>query len=399
MQYDQYYKKNGQALLPVRWMAPECLRDGKFLTESDRWSFGVVMWEVFTLARIPYPGKSNQEVYEGVIMGLRMSQPNGCPLEVYEMMRKCWMPEPKDRPSFDIMAMELQHLSNAKKLDSEGTPFDPGAGVDGIHQVKVEEEYTMEDIGDAAEMHPDAARLTAKSMGSAPDGDDGNESGESEDGSYIQPPSLDYVPVAMQGKRSSTTNSYVPIDSQSNVKQLSAISDRLTYAPLGRPSSIGSASSYEYMPRPGERVDFTINSKGSGIVPVSPLASSAQAAVAANSDYVPVEAQRKSGTTASTYVPVEMQGNDSSANASYVPVEMQGRGSNTSYVPVEMQGGKPGSAASSQASVSHVPIDASSHPPQSPTTPAGGDFEYTMPNTYIEVEAQSAPSGKKTGKK
>ena len=60
------YRKNGEALLPVRWMAPECLHKGRFDTATDVWSMGIVMWEIVTFASMPYPGLSNQEVYEKV---------------------------------------------------------------------------------------------------------------------------------------------------------------------------------------------------------------------------------------------------------------------------------------------------------------------------------------------
>ncbi|NXI48635.1 IGF1R factor, partial [Rynchops niger] len=57
-----YYRKGGKGLLPVRWMSPEALKDGIFNTQSDVWSFGVVLWEIATLAEQPYQGMSNEQV-------------------------------------------------------------------------------------------------------------------------------------------------------------------------------------------------------------------------------------------------------------------------------------------------------------------------------------------------
>ncbi len=64
--YLDYRKRNGEALLPVRWMAPESLQKGVFDSTTDMWSFGIVMWEIATYANMPYPGLTNQEVYEKV---------------------------------------------------------------------------------------------------------------------------------------------------------------------------------------------------------------------------------------------------------------------------------------------------------------------------------------------
>lgn len=52
-----YYKKETKGLLPVRWMAPESLSDGVFTTDSDVWSYGIVLWEIATLAEQPYQGE------------------------------------------------------------------------------------------------------------------------------------------------------------------------------------------------------------------------------------------------------------------------------------------------------------------------------------------------------
>ncbi|NXA22940.1 IGF1R factor, partial [Ibidorhyncha struthersii] len=62
-----YYRKGGKGLLPVRWMSPEALKDGIFNTQSDVWSFGVVLWEIATLAEQPYQGMSNEQVLRFVM--------------------------------------------------------------------------------------------------------------------------------------------------------------------------------------------------------------------------------------------------------------------------------------------------------------------------------------------
>ncbi|XP_013793832.2 tyrosine-protein kinase transmembrane receptor Ror-like, partial [Limulus polyphemus] len=59
-----YYRVQSKSLLPVRWMPPESVLYGKFTTESDVWSFGVVLWETFSYGLQPYYGYNNQEVID-----------------------------------------------------------------------------------------------------------------------------------------------------------------------------------------------------------------------------------------------------------------------------------------------------------------------------------------------
>lgn len=95
-----YYRKGGKGLLPVRWMSPESLKDGVFTTHSDVWSFGVVLWEIATLAEQPYQGLSNEQVLRFVMEGGLLDKPDNCPDMLFELMRMCWQYNPKMRPSF-----------------------------------------------------------------------------------------------------------------------------------------------------------------------------------------------------------------------------------------------------------------------------------------------------------
>merc|ERR1712071_421411 len=100
-----YYRKGGKGLLPVRWMAPESLRDGVFTSQCDVWSFGVVLWEMATLASQPYQGLSNEQVLKYVMDGGVMERPERCPDRLYDLMKTCWYYQAKHRPTFlDIIA-------------------------------------------------------------------------------------------------------------------------------------------------------------------------------------------------------------------------------------------------------------------------------------------------------
>ncbi|XP_041525004.1 megakaryocyte-associated tyrosine-protein kinase isoform X1 [Microtus oregoni] len=102
--------------LPVKWSAPEALKNGRFSSKSDVWSFGVLLWEVFSYGRAPYPKMSLKEVSEAVEKGYRMEPPDGCPASVHTLMGSCWEAEPARRPPFRKIAEKL-----GRELRSAGT--------------------------------------------------------------------------------------------------------------------------------------------------------------------------------------------------------------------------------------------------------------------------------------
>lgn len=107
-----YYRKGTKGFLPVRWMAPESLKDGVFSSSSDIFSYGVVIWEMATLASQPYQGLTNDQVLRYVIEGGVMERPENCPDKLYELMRRCWQHRPSARPTFmDIITMLLPDTS------------------------------------------------------------------------------------------------------------------------------------------------------------------------------------------------------------------------------------------------------------------------------------------------
>ena len=110
-----YYFMSAHAILPIRWMAKECFY-GKFSAKTDVWSFGVTMWEVFTLGKdIPYEDMDDSEVVaDASDEGNRqlLKKPKDCPDDVYEVMMLCWEEEPKDRATFEKLHETLSSLCN-----------------------------------------------------------------------------------------------------------------------------------------------------------------------------------------------------------------------------------------------------------------------------------------------
>ncbi|XP_047004411.1 tyrosine-protein kinase CSK isoform X1 [Schistocerca americana] len=96
--------------LPIKWTAPEALRHAIFSNKSDMWSFGILLWEIYSFGRVPYPRIPLADVVKHVEKGYKMESPEGCPPEVYEMMRQAWDLVPDKRPTFREVKAKLGHL-------------------------------------------------------------------------------------------------------------------------------------------------------------------------------------------------------------------------------------------------------------------------------------------------
>lgn len=77
-----YYRKEGEGFLPVRWMSPEAIRDGISTYYSDVWSYGIVLYEMATLGAQPYQGLANAEVVSYITGGNILERPEGCPAKL-----------------------------------------------------------------------------------------------------------------------------------------------------------------------------------------------------------------------------------------------------------------------------------------------------------------------------
>ncbi|TRY68840.1 hypothetical protein TCAL_03044 [Tigriopus californicus] len=105
------YVKKSDVPMPIKWMAVESLNEYIFSIQSDIWSFGIVLWEMFTLGKTPYPGVEGGEHFSNVLSGgYRMERPDLCPQVVYDIMTKCWQKKPGDRPPFTWLIQAFDGL-------------------------------------------------------------------------------------------------------------------------------------------------------------------------------------------------------------------------------------------------------------------------------------------------
>ncbi|TFK02494.1 ATP-dependent RNA helicase DDX54 [Platysternon megacephalum] len=105
-----YYRQGRIAKMPVKWIAIESLADRVYTTKSDVWAFGVTMWEIATRGMTPYPGVQNHEIYDYLLHGHRLKQPEDCLDELYEVMYSCWRADPRERPAFPELKLHLEKL-------------------------------------------------------------------------------------------------------------------------------------------------------------------------------------------------------------------------------------------------------------------------------------------------
>uniref|UniRef100_A0AC35G2I3 Protein kinase domain-containing protein n=1 Tax=Panagrolaimus sp. PS1159 TaxID=55785 RepID=A0AC35G2I3_9BILA len=89
--------QNGKTVLPVRWLPPECLSSGKFTIQSDMWSFGMTLFELFSYGDVPFGDLSNNEVLTAVMSGMKPQLPSSFPEPINNLISQCWRNAPEER--------------------------------------------------------------------------------------------------------------------------------------------------------------------------------------------------------------------------------------------------------------------------------------------------------------
>ncbi|XP_028411358.1 tyrosine-protein kinase CSK-like [Dendronephthya gigantea] len=98
--------------LPIKWTAPEALKEGTFSSKSDVWSFSIFLWEIYSFGRVPYPRIPLTDVLTRVVRGYRMEQPDACLPEMFSLMSSCWELYPRERPSFKTIVETLDKFDD-----------------------------------------------------------------------------------------------------------------------------------------------------------------------------------------------------------------------------------------------------------------------------------------------
>ncbi|XP_065899449.1 ephrin type-A receptor 2-like isoform X2 [Dysidea avara] len=138
LENDHYYVTQG-GFVPFKWTAPEALLYRTYTTASDVWSYGILLYEMWSLGQKPYEDYDNTEVLDKLEKGYRLPPPPGCPREIYCVMIQCWNPQHKLRPTFSnvlrVMSQpsyvlfhwfEEDKQAAGSKCDVIGAPIEAG---------------------------------------------------------------------------------------------------------------------------------------------------------------------------------------------------------------------------------------------------------------------------------
>ncbi|XP_077366677.1 tyrosine-protein kinase FRK [Festucalex cinctus] len=121
-QNDSVYEAREGTKFPVKWTAPEAIHNNVFTIKSDVWSFGILLYEIMTFGKMPYPDMTNYQVVQRVPQGYRMSRPPKCPKIMYGIMMDCWNEHEQDRPTFETLQWKLEDF-----FDLSATSYDDAA--------------------------------------------------------------------------------------------------------------------------------------------------------------------------------------------------------------------------------------------------------------------------------
>ncbi|XP_066025011.1 uncharacterized protein [Pocillopora verrucosa] len=115
VQQENIYERKTKGRLPVKWTAYEALLYGKYTTKSDVWSYGVLLYEIFTIGGSPYPRMDGRKIANLLQDGYRMPKPQHVDEKLYQIMMKCWKNDPDARPTFTELKNQLKDMETLHK--------------------------------------------------------------------------------------------------------------------------------------------------------------------------------------------------------------------------------------------------------------------------------------------
>ncbi|XP_065209781.1 plexin-A3-like [Planococcus citri] len=121
----EYYKQKTNGRFPVKWMAPEALTHRRYTTQSDVWSYGILLWEMMTFGAVPYSSYNDvDKLLIDIEEGYRMMKPKNCSTTIYSLMMKCWNYLPEERPDFTTIIEDLNViLANDDAIAEQPDPY------------------------------------------------------------------------------------------------------------------------------------------------------------------------------------------------------------------------------------------------------------------------------------
>lgn len=105
--FNDYHRSGNRPPMPLRWMAPEGVLNYRFTVETDIWSFGVLLWEIFSFGARPHDRCTDEEVTERIREHVLLPCPSDCPNRVFVLMKECWDILPPSRPRFSTIYTHL----------------------------------------------------------------------------------------------------------------------------------------------------------------------------------------------------------------------------------------------------------------------------------------------------
>ncbi|XP_070537328.1 uncharacterized protein [Ptychodera flava] len=147
------YVKLSEDQIPIYWTAPECLdqQEPTYNTKTDVWSFGIVMWEIMSFGKKPYAAGMKSRIKQYLESGNRLKQPDDCPDQVFDVMKKCWELDQNDRPSFRRLVVDVdsiqRHLKDNRNSAVDEYPSEIYDDVDIGAQLEETNDYDDISIG------------------------------------------------------------------------------------------------------------------------------------------------------------------------------------------------------------------------------------------------------------